>query len=194
MVRGLKEAVDYMNNLAETKYFSDNADKIRARNKLINGDCKTYALEDYELPTQKNLVLQCVFNFKDNSCIYALRFPILRIITSTYDDAHPFGSKNYFYDTWMKMSGIANNNIRDTFGRLNISFYNDTLHEKSYLFGVVDNEIVFMFHILSLLNYERTILDGDTIMVVFEDFNDMESTIWTLKLSLEDYSVLGWNS
>lgn len=194
MIRGLKEAFNYMDNLGAHKIFTDKLGTVMAKNKLLTGNDE-YLSEAYELETQKNLILTCAFNLKIHNKRYSLSVPVLSV--NEYikeEDSYSFG---YYKDVDIlnitkRRLEIASSNVRDTYGRLNISFCNSVAEEISFLVGVVDNEIVFMFRVSDLASYIKSFIDNDTLVIVIKESIDFGEKEWTLRLSLEDYSIQKW--
>lgn len=60
MIRGLKEAFKYMDDLGRREIFSTDARILMAKNKLLTGNVKRFITKGYELQTQSKLFFECV--------------------------------------------------------------------------------------------------------------------------------------
>lgn len=77
MIRGLKEAFEYMDDLGRKEIFSTDARILMAKNKLLIGNVKRFIIKDYELQTQSKLFFECVFDISTRLCNYSIKVPTL---------------------------------------------------------------------------------------------------------------------
>lgn len=77
MIRGLKEAFKYMDDLGRREIFSTDARILMAKNKLLTGNVKRFITKDYELQTQSKLFFECVSDISTRLCNYSIKVPTL---------------------------------------------------------------------------------------------------------------------
>lgn len=169
MLKGLEHTYKKLKEEIDNKFTKE--DKIElARKRLMTGEDSNFIFEK-DLHTQKGLKLVIMSNGSSDNCYFDLALPTISFSTFFNGDfkcmylskvLERVDIKSYNSLVNMLKEIISNcneSNILDTYGKLKVIYYNNSL------VGIKNNEIVFIFGLLieRIDNIDLCIISDDKI-------------------------------